>query len=164
MNIKVEVDGVQQTIAAFEKVERGIVDLRQLGTWDWVQSELYKVQKEIFASEGSAGKGGKWKGLSSPYKEIKAAKWGDKPILQASGAMYKEFTSDAGNVEKKEQEMTFTFNSPAAFHMGKGGRSKMPYRSSLDLTKEQEERVLAPIAKKLRQLIDNAKLRDIRGF
>lgn len=164
MKISVEVDGVQDTIRAFEKVEKGIVDFRELGTWDWVQSEFYKIQKEIFASEGAAGKGGKWKALSSPYAAIKQAKYGDMPILQASGKMYKTFTSDAGNVDKKADSMTFQFDAPAGYHMGKGGRGKMPYRSSLDLNPEQQKRLLEPVSKKLKQLIMNAKLRYYQGL
>jgi phage gpG-like protein len=162
--ISIEVDGVRETVAAFEKVERGIVDFRQLGTWDWVESEFYKIQKQIFDSEGSAGRGGKWKPLSTNYAVAKAKHYGNMPILQASGAMYREFTSKAGQVDKQAQEMTLGFSAPAIYHMGKGGRTKMPYRSSLDLTPEQEKTILKPVEKKIRQLIDNAKLRDIRGF
>lgn len=156
----VEVEGMAELLAAFKTVEQGMIDFRQLGTWNAVQSEFYKIQKEIFDKEGQP----KWKALSPNYAKVKQRLYGSKPILQATGAMYKEFTSDTGNVTKTAQEMTIKFSPPAGFHMSKAARSKMPYRSSLDLTNEQEERLTEPVRKKLKQLIANAKLRDIRGF
>ncbi len=165
MKISIDVDGAQTTIAAFEKVERGIIDLRQLGTWDWVQSEYYKCVKEIMSSEGSAGKSGKYAPLTTAYAVAKQKKYGNKPILQATGAMYASATT-AGNgaiVDKQAQEMTLgTSDRKAGFHQY--GTSKMPARKILDFTPEHEKRILEPIGKKLRQLVDNAKLRDIRGF
>lgn len=158
MKIEFEIEGTQELLNSLTQVQRGLVDFRDLGTWNAVQSEFYKVQKEIFAAEGPG-----WKELSHPYAEIKQAKYGNKPILQATGKMYAEFSSDKGNVDKQAQSMSFTFSQPAGFHMSKGARSKMPYRSSLDLTNDQEQRVTEPIIKKLKQLIDNAKLRDYRN-
>lgn len=158
MKIDFTVEGTAELIGSFEKVERGIVDLRQLGTWKAVRAEFHKVQKEIFAAEGPG-----WKKLSHPYAEIKAAKWGDKPILQASGAMFKEFTANPADVKETHDELVMTFSSPAGYHMNKGARGKMPLRTSLDLTEDQEKRIYAPIGQKLRQLIDNAKLRDLQG-
>jgi len=157
--LKVTVEGVGDLIARLQIVRRGAADLRELNTWGAVRAEFYKVQKEIFAAEGPG-----WKALSSPYKERKAIKYGNKPILQASGAMYKEFTGSPGGVEETAQEMTLTFSSPAGYHMSKGARSKIPYRSSLDLTPEQNKRLMDVIKKKMEQLIDNARLRSIRGF
>lgn len=167
MSVKfnIDVDGVQLTLAAFGKVERGILDLRQLGTWDWVQSEFYKVEKEQFGSEGGSGASGKWKALSSPYKERKQAKYGDMPILQATGRMYKSITSAGGDsiVDKQPLEMTLGSAVPYSRYHNRGG-GRLPRRAILDFTPDQEKQIMKPIQKKLEQLIDNAKLRDIRGF
>ncbi len=157
MKLGFTVEGVQELVQAFDKVARGVVDLRDLGTWKAVKTEFYKLQKEIFENEGPG-----WQKLSPAYKTWKDKRWGNKPILQASGAMYKDFTA-GGDPQESAQEMTFRFKQPAGYHMTKGGRSKMPYRSSLDLTDEQDNRLKEPIRKKLRQLIDNAKLRSLRG-
>ena len=159
-----EVEGMNELLAAFRDVERGMLDFRQLGTWKAVQSEFYKIQREIFDSEGSKSESGKWKSLSPNYAKVKQALYGSKPILQATGEMYRSFTSDTGNVTQTAQEMTITFPPPAGYHMSKAPRKKMPYRSSLDLTTEQEERLTEPVRQKLKQLIANAKLRDLRGF
>jgi phage gpG-like protein len=152
------VEGIQELVNAFDKVARGIVDLRQLGTWKAVTSEFRAIQKEIFDSEGPG-----WAALTPEYKAYKVKKWGEKPILQASGAMYKDFTA-GGDPKEEAQSLTFNFKAPAGYHMSKDARSKMPYRSSLDLTAAQDERIKDAIRQKLKQLIDNAKLRDIRGF
>ncbi len=163
MNFATTVEGVNDLIDRFEKVRRGVVDLRQLGTWDWAISTFQKVQKSIFDSEGAAA-GSRWKALTPAYAAVKARRYGSQPILQATGKMYREFTSAPGLVDKKEMELTLGFSQPAGYHMGKGARSKMPYRSSLDMTDAQLDEIQQPIVKKLKQLIDNAKLRDIRGF
>lgn len=163
MKVDVEVDGVLETVHALEKVERGVVDFRQLGTWDAVQSEFYKIQKEIFDTEGGAGASGKWAALSSPYAEIKQKKYGSQPILQATGRLYREMTTEAGVAEKKEQEIVLGSQLPyGGIHNRGGGR--VPQRRILDLKEEHQKRLVAPIKKKMEQLIDNAKLRDVRGF
>lgn len=156
--IQFTVEGIQELVRAFDKLARGVVDLRQLGTWKAVKSEFYKIQREIFEKEGPG-----WQALSPAYKVYKDKKWGAKPILQASGAMYKDFTA-GGDPQEEAQSLTFTFKKPAGYHMSKSGRSKIPYRSSLDLNQAQQDRLTDEIKKKLKQLIDNAKLRDVRGF
>lgn len=167
MSVKfhIEVDGAAETYAAFGKVERGVLDLRQLGTWDWVQSIYYKVLKEQFASEGGSGASGTWKPLSSPYKERKQKLYGDMPILQATGKMYRSLTGEGGDavVDKQPLEMTLGSRDPkSAYHNRGGGR--LPQRKILDFTPDQVKQIMKPIQTKLEQLIDNAKLRDIRGF
>jgi phage gpG-like protein len=160
----IEIEGMRELLASFKTVEEGMIDFRQLGTWKAVQSEFYKIEKDIFGSEGASGKTGKWKALSPAYAKVKQKRYGPLPILQATGAMYKQFTSDAGNVTQTAQEMTFRFSQPAGYHMSKAARKKMPYRSSMEFTEAQEKQLMKPVQEKLKQLIANAKLRDIRGF
>lgn len=157
--ISIEVDGVAQTVAAFTEVEGAITDLRKHRIWFRVRQAFYKVQKDIFGSEGPG-----WQALSPKYAAYKNKRWGGKPILQASGKMFKEFTQSAGSVDEQADEMTMGFSSPAPFHMGKGARSKMPYRSSLDLNESQQRDVLEPIGFGLKQVADNVKLLEKRGF
>ena len=160
----IEIEGMADLLAGFKTVEEGMIDFRQLGAWKGVQHEFYKIQKDIFGSEGSSGKTGKWKALSPNYAKVKQKKYGAMPILQATGKMYREFTSDTGNVTQTAQEMTFRFSQPAGYHMSKAARKKMPYRSSMEFTDDQEKQIMKPVQDKLKQLIANAKLRDLRGF
>ncbi len=158
----IKIDGVDQTLAAFGKVERGVLDLRQLGTWDWVQSEFYKVVKSIFDNEGGQSA---WKPLSSPYKERKAKQYGEMPILVATGYMRTSLTSAGSGsvVDKQPLEMTLGSSDPKSRYHNRGG-GRLPKREIFDFSPEQIKQITAPIQKKLEQLIDNAKLRDIRGF
>lgn len=158
MNISFDISGDKELVASFGKVQDGIADLRKFHVWFDVRQAFYKVQKSIFAAEGPG-----WQALSPAYAAVKSKKWGSKPILQASGKMWKEFTQSAGSVEEGPTEMTLGFSSPAGYHMSKGNRGKMPYRSSLDMTEAQTAEVLAPIGKRLRQLIDNARLSDLQN-
>lgn len=164
MKLEISVEGMQDLLNSIEKVERGVLDLRDLGTWDWVEREFYQVVKEQFASEGGAGQSGKWKGLSHPYAEIKTRTYGDNGILVASGAMYRSLTGGAGAiVDKQAQEMTLgSTDKKAGWHQH--GTGRMPARPIYDFTDAQTRKIQGPIIKKLRQLIDNAKLRDVRGF
>lgn len=160
MDVSFTVEGAGETIAAFEKVQKGVANLKELNIWGKVRQAFYKVQKDIFGSEGSSGASGKWAALSSPYKEIKQKKYGNKPILQATGKMYKEFTASA-KVDEGATEMTLSFSSPAQYHAY--GTSKMPKRSMLELTDEQKDKIAEPIRFGLKQLAGNARLRDLRG-
>lgn len=160
-NFTITTDGFDTTLKAFETVERGILDLRQLGTWDWVESKYREVVAKQFESEGSAGKSGRWRELKSPYKERKAAKYGEMPILQATKRMYKSVATKSGEstVDKQPLEMELTSTVPYGKYYG--ADSERPVH---DFTSEQEKKIFSPVEKKLVQLIDNAKLRDVRGF
>lgn len=166
MKVEIKIEGSDELRAAFKTVESGMLDLRQLGTWDAVASEFYKIEKEQFASEGAAGKSGKWKQLSPDYAKIKLKRWGSVPILQASGETYRSLTSRgaAGSVlEKSAQELTIgTSIKKAGYHQR--GNARLPQRKMIDFTDEQLKQLAKPIAGKMRQLVANARLRNVRGF
>lgn len=156
MNLEVKIEGVPEVIRAFEKVQDGVADLRKNAIWLRVQQAFYKAVKAIFASEG--GKSGKWQDLKSPYKEIKAKKYGT-PILVATGRFKRSLTQDGGEaiVDKQATEMTLGSSVPyGKFHQT--GTKKMPARKPIDFTEDAEKRILQPIGDGLRQLIDNARL------
>lgn len=161
MITELTVEGLADLINSFEKVERGTLDLRQLGTWDWVQSEFYKATREKFENAGPG-----WAPLSSSYETAKTRKFrGPTRILISSGAGMRSLTADGGDavVDKQPQEMTL---GSSLKYMGyhHTGTRKMPKRDPIEFSDAQTEQIVAPIGKKLKQLIDNAKLRDIRGF
>jgi phage gpG-like protein len=165
MKFSIEVEGKEQLLSSFLEVQEGVVDLRKLGTWDWVATEFRKIEKEIFDSEGSASRGGRWKELSTKYKERKLRKWGPVPILQASGKLYRALsgTSPDSVFEKEAQSMAIGTSLPyARYHQT--GTKRMPKRPPMDFTDEQKDRLVEPIKRKLRQLIANAKLAERRGF
>jgi phage gpG-like protein len=159
MKFEIEVEGVKELVTAFEKVQDGVADLRKNAIWLKVQQAFYREVKDHFAGEGT-GQSGKWKELSSPYKEWKAKKWGAVPILQASGKMYKSLTREGADaiVDKQPLEMTLgTKVKYAKYHQG--GTKKMPARPVYDFTQDQKRKIVQPVQDGLRQLIANARLK-----
>ena len=165
MRVEITVEGSNQLIASFAQVEKGL-DFRELGTWDAVASEFYKIEKEQFDSEGGAGKSGKWKALKPEYAKRKQKKWGNVPILHASGEMMRSLTSrnaPGAVLEKTADELTLGTTIPYAGYHQRGGK-RLPKRPPVDPTDAQVDRLSKVIQGKMKQLIANAKLRDIRGF
>lgn len=165
MKISVEVEGLQETLAAFKGVEQGMLDLRQLGAWKAVASEFRKIVKEQFNSEGGVGRSGKWKPLKLKYAAMKSKKYGDQKILQASGKLYRSLTTNAERnfVQEDKQELRIGTSVPyATYHQT--GTKNMPARLPIDFTDEQGRQLMKPIQDKLKQLVANAKLRGLRGF
>lgn len=166
MRVTVTVEGVDAQVGKLNYLARNVADYRQLGAWDGVQAEFYRIEKEQFSSEGAAGRSGRYAPLSSTYAERKTKKYGPQPILTASGQMRDSLTrATAKNavVEKTAQELVLGTTDPkAAYHQR--GTSKMPKREVISFSDEQKARLVRPIEMKIRQLLDNAKLRDIRGF
>lgn len=164
MKLDIALEGLPELLEAFRGVERGMLDFRDLGTWDEVQRRFYQIEKEQFGSEGAAGKSGKWAALTSPYREIKQKRYGEQPILQATGRGYKSLTSANSDsvVEKRPQELVLGSRLPyMKFHQT--GTRRMKKREPISLTPEQERRmVVEPIQKHLRQIVANAKLRLVR--
>lgn len=161
----VEVKGLNELVAGFKLVEKGLLDYRQLGAWKAVRSEFYKIMKDQFASEGSKGASGKWKALNPKYKAIKDRKYGVLPILQRTKRTYKSLTSQGSDtvVDESAQEMTIGTKVPyAPYHQRGSGR--LPRREIISLTVAQEKQLMKPIQTKLKQLVANAKLKELRGF
>jgi hypothetical protein len=159
MQIDFTVEGIRDLLGRFEKVERGVLDLRDLGAWDAVESQYRKVMADVFATEGGSTRSGKWKALTPKYAAVKARKYGNLPIMQATQRTYRSLAAKSGDsvVDKQAQEMTIGTSVPYAGYA-------VRVRPIHDLTDEQKRFIVKPVGDKLRQLIDNAKLRDVRGF
>lgn len=135
LNISVEVDGEEKLNLAFVEIENIISDFRPI--WRDVQSEFHQIEREQFQSEGAAGASGKWKELSPKYKEVKQRKYGNIPILQASGALYKSLTGKTGDSIEDFQPMEATFGTSlkrGKIHQQKG-------RPPIDLSESQKDRI-----------------------
>lgn len=169
MAITVEIEGMEALLAQYGNIERGLLDFRQLGAWKGVQIEFYKIVGEVFKSEGSSNKGGKWAALSPAYAKVKEKRYGKMPILQASEALYKSLTSSGatGSVyNETAQELEIgTSIKYAEYHQSDEPRkTKLPQRKILAFTDAQEKQLMKPIQEKLKQLVQNARLRGLRGF
>jgi len=71
-------------------IERGLNDLSPV--WKNVDVVFRAFMRQVFQAEGAYG-GPKWRALNTAYAEKKKARWGAKPILQASGALMRSFTA-----------------------------------------------------------------------
>lgn len=165
MKVTTELKGVPETLAMFRGVELGLADFRQLGAWKAVRLVFYKIVSSIFQAEGGAS--GKWTALTAAYAKVKLRRWGNQPILTASGTLYRSLTqegAEGSTFTESAQEMEVgTTIKYGAYHQT--GTNKMPARPILDFTDEQEGQLMKPIQDKLVQLIGNAKLKGLRqGF
>ena len=163
MKIEVTLDGVKELNASMTFIDAGLSDFRKLGTWDAIATEFYKIEKEQFKDEG--GPSGKWKSLSPKYAAIKARKYGNVPILTASGQMMKSLTSrGAANsvLEQTATEMTIGTSDPKAGYHQRGNR-RLPQRKVVDFDDQRKDRLSKVAENKVKQLLANAKLRSLRG-
>ena len=158
MKVSITLEGTNELIAAFSTVEKGL-DFRTLGTWDAVATEFRKIEKEQFAGEG-IGPSGKWKPLSAVYAKRKIKKYGNQPILQASGRLAKSLTGTTADsvLEKTAQELTIGTNVPYAGYHQRGSKARPP----VDLSEQQLDRIGTVITRKMKQLAANARLGELR--
>jgi phage gpG-like protein len=69
----------------------GLRDLRP--AWGSVHRIFLDFMKRVFAREGQYG-GPVWVPLNPRYAAWKRRRYGDRPILQATGALYRSFTDE----------------------------------------------------------------------
>ncbi len=106
--------------------------------WPKVADHLRAKTAQQFTSQGATGASGPWDGLSEPYRRRKLKRWGDRPILQASGKLLGAAVGGSeGHLENFEPlRMQFGVDAGvvpyAIYHQT--GTSKMPARRILDLT------------------------------
>ncbi len=72
-------------------IQSAVDDLRP--AWGDVHDIFRAFMREIFRSQGSYA-GSQWKPLNRAYAAYKQRKWGNKPILQASGTLMRSFVSE----------------------------------------------------------------------
>ena len=166
MKFRVVINGVSQTMASFLQVERGIIDMNKLGAWNQVIRTFHKIEKRIFDTEGGSGKHGRWQPVGAAYAVQKFRRWRSVRILRASDDMRKSLTSQSAHsfIDKQPQELAI---GTTLFYAGvhQTGPPQTKYaRRSIDLTADDEKALVDPLKQKVRQLIMNARLRDVRGF
>jgi phage gpG-like protein len=148
LKLRIEVIGATAWNGAFIGVTKHIEDMTNV--WATIQNSMFTIFGEQFKTEGAAGKSGKWKKLSSPYAEIKAERWGDQPILQASGRMMKSLTGHTEDTVAKFEPQEATFGTSveyAEYHQT--GTPRMPARRIVDLSPEQSRFLHKEIQKEL---------------
>jgi phage gpG-like protein len=108
-----------------------------------IANDFRKTERGIFDSQGAFEGGSKWPALSPAYKQIKDRKYPGRRILEATGAMRKSLTLQAGSghiSQPTTDSLTIgTRDKKAPYHQS--GTSKMPQRKVLFLTDAEKSRL-----------------------
>ena len=158
-----ELDGAVVMDRAFNRIEKEIEDHRFL--WPAVSQEVYAIEREQFATEGSAGASGKWAALSKAYAKFKAVVFPSQTILKATTSLFESVTSpDApGAIFRPEQGMLTIGTSHEAAIYHQRGTSRMPARKIYSFSEQQKRRLQKAIQIGLVQLIRRQGFQVVEG-
>lgn len=132
----VTVDGEDQLIRSFNRLRAIPEDMTRV--WNQVRPVFFAIEREQFRTEGAAGRSGKWKSLSSPYKEIKRKEFGDLPILQRTKALVRSLTGntpDTISITGPSEAFFGTSLDRGRYHQR--GNSRLPQRKVIDPSDSQ---------------------------
>jgi phage gpG-like protein len=163
LRLQFEILGSVEFDRAFNRVEKEISDLRPL--WDAAEREFHRISREQFASEGAAGRGGKWPELSPAYKKRKLKRFPGRKILQASGRMRGSLVGKTGDTvvvkEPKEFGIGTTLKYPI-YHQK--GTNRMPARPPVNFSETQRVSLMKALQKELIKMIRaDAKPLQVQG-
>lgn len=142
ITLKIEVDGIEEATKALDSMGDSTTNLIPL--WNIIQPYFYSIEKTLFDTEGRSGTQGGWQALSPGYKKQKIKKWGNQPILQASGKMYKSLTGITSDsiVSKTKTEMTLGTSLKRYPSAHQRGNARLPQRKAIDLTPKNRKKML----------------------
>jgi phage gpG-like protein len=147
MQIEVTLLGSDQMIAALEKMDLAMNDMRPMFK-ETLAPLFYRFEKEAFDSEGATSGAGRWAELRPGYAMQKAKRYPGRLILDATGDLRRSLTTPnarGSRLQITEQEVSIGTDIPyAGYHMT--GTSNMAARPPVALTSIQE----AEIARALR--------------
>jgi phage gpG-like protein len=131
-----EIEGEKQFDRAFSRVSDRVQDLRPV--WDYVETGFYRLTREQFTTQGSAGRHGKWQKLSRKYAEWKQKNYPGMPILQRTGRMMQALTRKTGDTVVIREKQAFGIGASLDYPMfHQTGTSKMPRRRIVDWSDSQ---------------------------
>jgi hypothetical protein len=128
MTVTVRVTGIPEADRKLAQFELQMRDLRSF--WPLVIPLFIGWIGQQFESEGSFF-GDPWAQLSEPYASVKAATYGDKPILQREGGLRQSASRPQRRATPTSLELTFDGSGAkhgpiAAYHQE--GTTRMPAR------------------------------------
>lgn len=156
--ITLSVDGTAEFDRLFARYDAVFEDLTDI--WPAVREKFWEIEKEQFASEGGAGRSGRWKPLSERYKARKLKLYGNKPILQATGDLYGSLTGPGPHTVYRpgRKDLAIGSNLRYAIYHYRGG-PRLPKREPISLGPVQREEMTKTI-----QLELVKQLRKGRGY
>jgi phage gpG-like protein len=129
------VSGEQQISRAFQVYGEEAQDLSE--PLDRMADVILDAVEQQFATEGKGGLGHPWTPLSPEYAAWKLARYGPKPILEASGDMKAAMLNKGAAVVVTPKKMVYhPVDEKAGYHQD--GTIHMPQRKILALTDAQK--------------------------
>lgn len=146
--ITLEVDGVAEFDRTFKRMDAQFDDLTPI--WDDVRNAFWEIEKEQFASEGAAGRYGKWQKLSDRYEAQKQKQYPGKPILERTGKLKSSLTGQTSDTvyqkDKKNMAVGTSLKYAGFHHRGAG---KLPKRAIIAFSGKQKNYLQKEIQKGL---------------
>ncbi len=141
--IKISIDGDDQFARAFDRYDAAFSDLTNI--WPDVKKKFHEIEKEQFDSEGSAG-GDRWQPLSERYAAQKIKQYGSKPILQATGDLYRSLTGDGPytHYQTNKTQIEIGTTLPYGLYHQRGG-GKLPKRPPINFSDRQKNELMKVI-------------------
>jgi phage gpG-like protein len=146
LRISFTFEGVKEMDRAFNRIDAHVSDLRPV--WPVVTKTIQRIESEQFKSEGAKGRSGKWKPLTRNYAVWKRKKYGDKPILERTGALMRSMTSTTDDTMLISEPLEFGYGT-RLFYMPFVNKT----RPVVSLTDADREAIIKDTQKELIKLI-----------
>lgn len=148
IRLKITVQNTELVVAALRGVEGEITDLQSV--WKAIEPVWRGIMVDQFSTEGGAGASGKWAPLSPAYAEIKSQRFGDQPILQATGRLYRSLSGKTTDTIAHYDKQAAEYGSSVPYgEYHQTGTSRMPRRPPIDLSDDQKRTVGLAIRREL---------------
>ena len=114
--ISIQAVNIDAFTLQFSGLARAVGDLTSV--WPYASQALEAITAAQFDSEGSRGAHGEWAPLTPEYEKEKRKRWGDKPILEASGRLKTSFEDGGGEHvdEATPTDLTWGSETPYAIY------------------------------------------------
>lgn len=149
----ITISGLDQVLAKLGEIDPALKNL----TPQMQEAGEYLMKffmEDVYASQGGVI-GESWRELSEPYATQKEKKWGDAPLLIASGQMRDSYTLETAADMFKITNVAQTDRGDyyAVYHQE--GTSKMPRRMLVKLQPEQLAHITGIIVGRLQSLLNS---------
>ena len=147
VQFSLNIEGEEQVSRMINRTTDRAEDLRPF--LDAVATFLPQIMEEQFSSEGA--RTGGWAPLSPDYADQKAKKWGNQPILVASGRMRRSLVgSGEGSISRQVGRDSLEFGTDIPYAgLHQTGTSRMPMRRILDLKEDDRKAILKMLQRHL---------------
>lgn len=166
VNDRVDNEAPQRMRLAFERAGQGFKGFGRV-LFPQVLELLEEEEQRQFQAEGAGPNVGHWEPLTPTYAEWKAARYGDKPILEATGTLMDALTRNNSPFASREvSELDFAFGTEgvpyASFHQT--GTERMHDRPPFDFGEPLERGIRAAAVDAAREVVKRSGLDEFADF